>query len=117
MLPIGHTWPSRRGVALVGDAAHLMMSWAGEGVNLALRDALDLAEAISQAWLTFASSSPSCPTAFQEMLLPLVADFERSMFARAREAAQETWDNSKILFSQDGATAMAELLASYGLPQ
>jgi 2-polyprenyl-6-methoxyphenol hydroxylase-like FAD-dependent oxidoreductase len=46
MLPIEHTWISRPRVTLIGDAAHLMTPFAGEGVSVTMLDALGLAESI-----------------------------------------------------------------------
>ncbi|TLS26018.1 hypothetical protein PpBr36_07497 [Pyricularia pennisetigena] len=49
MLPVGFRWKHRRGVTIIGDAAHVMTPFAGEGVNFGVEDALDLSTAIIAA--------------------------------------------------------------------
>ena len=101
MLPIGHRWENRAGATLIGDAAHLMTPWAGEGVNLALWDSLDLAHVLAGV------PEAADAAAWQAALEPRVREFEEAMLARAEVKAEETWENRNMFLSEDGAEKMA----------
>lgn len=103
MLPVGHSWENAAGATLIGDAAHLMMPWAGEGVNLAMADALNLSQALQRAQGDYSA----------ENLKNHVAEFEKQMFERSQQAAEETWRNGGILFGDDAAKTFADLMASF----
>jgi 2-polyprenyl-6-methoxyphenol hydroxylase-like FAD-dependent oxidoreductase len=88
MLPVGHTWDFHAGVTLLGDAAHLMSPFSGEGVNMAMLDAADLANALS-----------ACNT-FEDA----VRRYEQTMFPRALTMAKGADEGLKNAISPDGAT-------------
>ncbi|KAK7704381.1 hypothetical protein SLS64_008568 [Diaporthe eres] len=116
MLPVGNRWEAKPGATLIGDAAHLMTPFAGEGVNLAMWDALDLTATISKAWAARGEDGQE----FGPALAPLLREFEEAMFARAQEKAEESWRNREMMFAEDGAQALADLMKSFfgaGPPQ
>ncbi len=87
-LPIGHRWRHRAGVTLLGDAAHLMSPWGGEGANLAMRDAADLACAVADADANdWRAGIPA---------------YEALMVDRAAVAAQGAAEGLDTTFSDDG---------------
>lgn len=45
--PPTQTWAAQPTITLLGDAAHLMPPYAGEGVNMAMLDALELSNCLA----------------------------------------------------------------------
>jgi 2-polyprenyl-6-methoxyphenol hydroxylase-like FAD-dependent oxidoreductase len=93
-LPIGHRWTHRPGLTLIGDAAHVMAPFGGEGANAALLDAACLAQRLVEG--TDVSAA--------------VSAFEEDMFERVEEAARESADAAATFLSHD---SLAETLAMY----
>jgi 2-polyprenyl-6-methoxyphenol hydroxylase-like FAD-dependent oxidoreductase len=96
-LPVGHCWPNRRGLTLIGDAAHVMSPFGGEGVNAAMLDAAELAGHLSEG-IGWASG---------------VADYEKNMFVRVIEATKEAADAAATQLSHDGQALTLEMYRSH----
>lgn len=95
-LPVGHRWDSRLGVTLIGDAAHLATPFAGEGVNVAMEDALNLSHVIIAA-----AKEPEPVQALNNRL----KTFEEDMFRRGTEVQQVSRSSMEYMLFSPGAPA------------
>lgn len=92
-LPIGFKWERQSNVTLLGDAAHVMSPFAGEGVNTALYDAYLLARAFKN----------------HDNLEDVIAAYEDEMYKASEEHAQESQDNLDLMFSDNAAIKMGSI--------
>ena len=94
ILPPGHRWKHRAKVTLIGDAAHLMTPHAGEGVNVAMEDALNLANAVIR--------SAKCEDVI-DALDKEISVFEDEMMTRASKVQNLSLANTKDMYLNPGA--------------
>ncbi|RYP72337.1 hypothetical protein DL771_004311 [Monosporascus sp. 5C6A] len=110
MLPVGLTWPSRPGVTVLGDAAHLMTPFAGAGVNVGMVDALELAEEIVGYVKKGAGQGAAS-------LAEVIGDYEKGMWVRSSRDAAMTARALAVQFQEDGCEKMVELMSGGAGPE
>jgi 2-polyprenyl-6-methoxyphenol hydroxylase-like FAD-dependent oxidoreductase len=105
VLPSGHGWDAARTggrVTLLGDAAHLMVPFAGAGANLAMADAADLGLALVKV---------KTPAELAER----VREYELAMHERAKKEWEMSMQNMDAFLSDKAPAAavnqMEELMA------
>jgi 2-polyprenyl-6-methoxyphenol hydroxylase-like FAD-dependent oxidoreductase len=95
-MPLDQTWEAQPNLTMLGDAAHLMPPYAGEGVNMAMLDALELSQCLLNEG--FADT------------LSAIAFFEKQMRVRASETADMTMYSTATLHSEGAIGFMMEVI-------
>jgi 2-polyprenyl-6-methoxyphenol hydroxylase-like FAD-dependent oxidoreductase len=97
-IPLYQTWEALPNLTLLGDAAHVMPPFAGEGANTAMYDALELSECLtSDKYKTVQEA---------------ISSYEVNMRKRAAAAAKQSLENGERMHSKG---ALEQMLVAFGI--
>jgi 2-polyprenyl-6-methoxyphenol hydroxylase-like FAD-dependent oxidoreductase len=94
-MPFDQTWEALPNLTIIGDAAHLMSPFAGEGVNMAMLDALELGKNLSS------QNFPDIKTA--------IATYEKQMRERASATGQDSLGAQTVMHSENAMSFLMEM--------
>ncbi|BDU26030.1 NAD(P)/FAD-dependent oxidoreductase [Flavobacterium sp. GSB-24] len=94
--PLNQSWETQANLTLIGDAAHRMPPFAGKGANLAMLDALELADFLTN-------------DQFKD-IKTAISSFEKRMLERAAKATKETLENGEQIHSKE---ALGKLISIF----
>jgi len=94
-VPLDQTWEAMPNLTMIGDAAHAMPPFAGEGANMAMLDALELSECLT---------SDKYDTVEQA-----ISSYEVNMRKRASVAVRESLENGERMHSKDAVNNLAAI--------
>jgi 2-polyprenyl-6-methoxyphenol hydroxylase-like FAD-dependent oxidoreductase len=93
--PANQHWPTLSNLTMIGDAAHRLPPYAGEGANQALADALELSEALGDEQFTTTEQA--------------IASFEQKMISRLAIITAETLRNTAQLHADNNQQFLLSL--------
>jgi len=94
-MPLDQSWDALPNLTLLGDAAHLMPPYAGEGVNMAMQDALELSDCLLSNDYNDIQSA--------------IAAYEKQMRTRASAATQVSLENTEWMHEAGAKERMMEM--------
>lgn len=93
------TWETLPNVTMLGDAAHVMPPFAGEGVNMAMLDALQLSEHLTSNQ--------------HKSVQDALSFFELNMLKRASLIAKESLENGERMHHKNALTTMTNFFSGH----
>ncbi|GAB2539796.1 FAD-dependent oxidoreductase [Spirosoma aerophilum] len=91
-MPLDQSWDALPNLTMLGDAAHVMPPFAGEGVNMAMLDALELSDCLTSGKYSTTQES--------------ISFYEQRMRQRAAVVAQESLENGERMHSYSALSTM-----------
>ena len=98
-MPLDQTWKTMPNLTMLGDAAHVMPPFAGEGANMAMLDALELSECLTSDKYNNMQEA--------------ISFYEINMRKRAALAAEESLTNGERMHSEDALDTMLNMFRAH----